>query len=116
MKCSRGPPDPDGFLRSLVACQETLADHRHEKRQPRTNKLDTYIEQTNLSSPLASPPAPLLVYLLLTQEWGDDHEAEAVMHLRTPMLSAAVAMGIGGITTVHQVALSSLRLDGTVGW
>ncbi|CAB1120616.1 unnamed protein product [Ectocarpus sp. CCAP 1310/34] len=46
------------------------------------------------------------------KEWGDEHEAVAVMHLRTPILSAAVAMGIGGITTVHQVALSSLRLDG----
>eukprot|EP00903_Cladosiphon_okamuranus_P010542 g9972.t1 len=44
------------------------------------------------------------------KEWGDDHEAEAVMHLRTPILSAAIAMGLGGITTVHQVALSSLHL------
>ncbi|CBN75796.1 hypothetical protein Esi_0181_0025 [Ectocarpus siliculosus] len=48
------------------------------------------------------------------KEWGDEHEAVAVMHLRTPILSAAVAMGIGGITTVHQVALSSLRLDGEI--
>lgn len=37
------------------------------------------------------------------------------MHLRTPILSAAVAMGIGGITTVHQVALASLRLSDEVG-
>ncbi|CAM9567246.1 unnamed protein product [Ectocarpus sp. 12 AP-2014] len=48
------------------------------------------------------------------KEWGDEHEAVAVMHLRTPILSAAVAMGIGGITTVHQVALSSLHLDGEI--
>eukprot|EP00752_Nemacystus_decipiens_P008609 g7688.t1 len=48
------------------------------------------------------------------EEWGDDHEAVAVMHLRTPILSAAIAMGLGGITTVHQVALSSLHLDGEI--
>ncbi|CAN0079485.1 unnamed protein product, partial [Scytosiphon promiscuus] len=48
------------------------------------------------------------------KEWGDDHEAEAVMHLRTPILSAAVAMGLGGITTVHQVSLSAIYLDGEI--
>lgn len=48
------------------------------------------------------------------KEWGDEHEAEAVMHLRTPILSAAVAMGLGGITTVHQVSLSEIYLDGEV--
>lgn len=55
------------------------------------------------------------MFVLLPQEWGDDHEADTVMHLRTPILSAAIAMGVGGITTVHQVALSSLHLDGEVG-
>lgn len=29
-----------------------------------------------------------------------------------PMLSAATAMGIGGITIVHHIALASLDLDG----
>lgn len=36
------------------------------------------------------------------------------MHLRTPILSAAIAMGLGGITTVHQVSLSAIYLDGEV--
>ena len=63
------------------------------------------------SRPITGEPTRLLALLLLPQEWGDDHEAEAVMHLRTPILSAAIAMGLGGITTVHQVALSSVHLE-----
>lgn len=46
------------------------------------------------------------------QEWGSDHEAVPVMHLNRPILSSAITMGVGGITTVHQVGLGSVRLEG----
>lgn len=46
------------------------------------------------------------------QEWGNDHEAVAVMHLRFPTLSAALAMGFGAITTVQHVGLVSIDLEG----
>ena len=45
------------------------------------------------------------------QEWGDDHEAVAVLHLRMPILSAAAVMGIGGFAAVDMVSMSSIRLN-----
>ncbi|CAM9981754.1 unnamed protein product, partial [Pylaiella littoralis] len=45
------------------------------------------------------------------KEWGEENKTEAAMHLRAPILSAAIAMGIGGITAVNQLALSTVQLD-----
>ncbi|CAM9868223.1 unnamed protein product [Laminaria digitata] len=45
------------------------------------------------------------------KEWGDDHEAVAVLHLRMPILSAAAVMGIGGFTAVEMVSMSSIELS-----
>ena len=49
--------------------------------------------------------------LSLSQEWGDDHEAVAVMHLRMPIFSAAAVMGIGGFSAVEMVSMSSIELS-----
>ena len=49
--------------------------------------------------------------LSLSQEWGDDHEAVAVMHLRMPIFSAATVMGIGGFSAVEMVSMSSIELS-----